>query len=233
MSTHSLATTRPTFYTIFGLWDDHIPESLKTIQFLNAQCGFDVQMVGKKEVLEMIKKDASMAQLYDRIPRKVCRADIARLYLMKNKNGYYVDMDILLKSNINAFLKTHQGSLFLFCEHDNCDPRKMSARENKLHTRRIFNCIFGSTANDTHVKFWDLCISICKTRISYLLSIQEKECSYTWTDSDVLWATGPDVITTAYHTLKHEMDMQVVSRTESDMYFRHYETGTWRNCKDS
>jgi mannosyltransferase OCH1-like enzyme len=219
------------FYTIFGLWDTIIPISLKEIQNRNASLNFKMNVLGKEDVIKLISQDTDMIKIYDSIPRKVCQADIARLYIMKEYDGYYCDMDILLRSDMNVFLtKGIDKNLYLFCEHDNCNPAHMGIRENKAHTRRIFNCIFGSTNKENNRLFWDKCISLCKIRSRVLLNIGPQ---YEWTDSDVIWATGPDVITTVYHELKDDLTMCVVSRKESDDYFQHYATGTWRNSKDA
>lgn len=231
MSTMNTTGTEPEFFTLFGLWDTHIPESLSKIQQLNKANQFNVQILSVNTIVRHINHDSEMKRIYNSIPRRVCLADIARLYMMREYEGFYVDMDILLKSNMHAFLEAFRNKkLLLFCEHDQCNPLHMGARENKAHTRRIFNCILGSTDKHANRPFWDACIELCKKRASSLLALGTR---YVWTDSDVIWATGPDVITTVYHEMYDKVDMCVISRKDSDYYFQHCETGTWRNNNDT
>ena len=59
---------------------------------------------------------------------------------------------------------------------------------------------------------------------------------YKWTDSDVIWATGPDVLTTVYHDYKKKLVVEnicVVPRKLCDAYFTHRATGMWRGDKDT
>lgn len=223
---------KPTFYSMFGMWDTDVPEILTKIQTINTNNKFNVNIINASNVKILFDMETEMKWIYDNVPRRVCRADIARLYMMRDAEGFYVDMDVLLNPNMHALLEAFRTkSLFLFCEHDNCNPAHMGAREDKKHTRRIFNCIFGSTNKHKNRYFWDACIQLCKTRVTLLFAMGDK---YEWTDSDVIWATGPDVITTVYHELKHTLnDICVISRKDSVHYFNHCGTGTWRENNDT
>ena len=77
-------------------------------------------------------------------------------------------------------------------------------------------------------KFWKDCIDLCKERCNYLLKNKE-----IWTDVDILWASGPDIITTIYHS-KYKLDdkIKVFSNNDTIRILRHMNGGTWRNNKD-
>jgi hypothetical protein len=112
--------------------------------------------------------------------------------------------------------------ILLFSEHDNADPNRMGPRENKQHTHRIYNCMFWSEPNEM---FWKQCYDLAISRVK---SIQHVPL---WTDEDILWATGPDVVTTVFHQTNHE-PIQTINYNTTQKMLTHLRTGTWKRTAD-
>ena len=214
------------YYSTFGFWDNEIPAKMQAIYQHNLHNGKKVDVHHKDDVESLVRRDTELWELYQQIPRMVARSDIGRLVLAKHRNGLYCDMDIVFTEN-EEINKLKQCPLVLFCEHEQCNPQHMGARENKRYTYRMYNCIFAS--NLTGSPFWKQCLTLCKTRIRELLSLGKE---YEWTDSDVIWCTGPDLITTVYHEYFDKENIKVVSNSDCKRMFTHACAGTWRNRSD-
>tara|TARA_Y100000389_G_C17435408_1_gene505215 strand:- start:1720 stop:1917 length:198 start_codon:yes stop_codon:yes gene_type:complete len=53
------------------------------------------------------------------------------------------------------------------------------------------------------------------------------------TDEDVIWVSGPDVITTVYNeNYKNDKQIKVYDGVKSREILTHLNGGTWRNKKD-
>ena len=180
----------------------------------------------KDDIEDLIRNDIELWELYQQIPRMVARSDIGRLILAKYRNGLYCDMDIVF-TNDTKIDELQSYPLVLFCEHEQCNPNHMGVRENKRYTHRMYNCIFAS--HQLNSPFWDQCLTLCKTRIRELLSLGKE---YKWSDSDVIWCTGPDLITTVYHEYSDKENIKIVSHADCKTMFNHCCAGTWRNGSD-
>ena len=88
------------------------------------------------------------------------------------------------------------------------------------------NYLFGCV-RPHHPLLWDA-IEECARRLYHLLEIEGLS-PENLTDADVLWATGPDVLTSVYHD-RHRLDpeggAQVVLHPPGSC--RHYMAGGWR-----
>ena len=213
---------------IYGLWDiTPLPDGYVNIINNNKKymMNNEISMSNKNDIVSIMNN--YFKDIFDKIPRKVCLADIARYFVMQKHGGFYFDLDIVLNNDLNSFIDVDNHDVILFLEHDYYPPQYLGERENKDYIQRVYNCIFWSKPN--HPFFHD-CIELCRQRVEILF----KEKNSDWTDMEVLWATGPDVTTTIWNSkYKGNERIKVISAIENRQYFKHLCTGTWRDKKDT
>jgi mannosyltransferase OCH1-like enzyme len=217
---------------IYGLWNtiDEMPDFMIKLKDNNAKkCfSFRSELLKKEDILKLVDVEI-WEMLSNKINRRVVLADIARYYMMWKQGGFYLDMDIRVNTNLDNIVKenVNQGyTMILFTEHNKCDPLQMGIRENPKHTRRIYNCMFWSEEGN---EFWKKCIDLTIKRCKQLIDEEVK-----LTDKDVLWASGPDIVTTIYNEeYNNYSKIKVYNAEESDKLLTHLNAGTWRSNKDN
>lgn len=235
----SVFTHQHLIYYIYGIWDtnpipNHLLDNIKKNDSINNQSIGNILNADDIAGLLKTHNDVELHNMYYSLHRNVCKADIARYLMMIYRTGYYFDIDIIQKKNMyNDFFMVNDNvtDIILFAEHDDYPPQWLGPREDKTNTTRIYNCIFWSKINENSRRFWMKCIDICKQRIS---TLHEKENNYTnWTDFDVLWATGPDVITTVWSTyFSKSSHVKLIPKHVNVNYFQHTCLGSWRYNND-
>jgi len=161
-----------------------------------------------------------LSDLYNMIPNWVTKADLGRLLIIFFDGGLYSDADCFITKNINQDNDNH--NIILFTEHivDSTDvlgPRECKDSENVL---RIANFCFGSKGK--RHPFLKEVIDECLIRLNQILNIENKN---NLNQVDILWACGPDVITTIYHKSKNNYnDIYLYDNT----YLQHKCYGSWR-----
>lgn len=222
-----MKTDRFSIWYIFGLWDKQMPDILKRIQQHNASMclTFECKLFDKNDIREIM--GPMVWDTLDRnVKRKVVLADIARYYIMWKKGGFYLDTDVRVNRDLQGIVNYCDESgkrVLLFTEHDRADPMRMGPRENKAHTHRIYNCMFWSRPNES---FWKQCYDLAMTRVVSLRNVES------WTDSDILWASGPDVVTTVFHSLKDKQHVQTLDYATTQTILTHLQTGMWKRNLD-
>lgn len=220
-----------TIHNIYGLWDkvDEMPMFMKSLRFDMQQKNNEFRcLLHNSEDIETLFEESKWKFYNEKILRKVVLADISRYYLMWKYGGFYLDLDVRVSDNLMPLITkclNEQKSILLFTEHDNCNPDQMGPMENKEYTQRIYNCMCWSLPGE---QFWKDCIDLCEERCTYLL---KKD---VWSDVDILWASGPDIITTVFHSkYKYNDKIKVFSNEDTIKLLRHMNGGTWRNNKDT
>jgi len=212
---------------IYGLWDDGpIPVSMDNLRKRATQLchSFSHVVYGPESLLREFGQEIDAKIRHAGAKRKVVTADLYRYYLMQRCGGLYLDLDVQIRKNVEPLIDDtiKKGkSLVLFTEWDNCPSEYMGERENKSQNLRIYNCMFWSVPNHS---FWDRCIELTYERCEKLNSEGVE-----WTDRDVLWASGPDVVTTVWHEhFKGDKDVEVVLSHQTFEYLVHTCAGSWR-----
>lgn len=161
----------------------------------------------------------------------IAQCDIGRFAVVGVHGGVYLDLDVVVARSLNDLLDAYARHTFLaFTE-------RSMGRPGSEHNTRIANYAFAARPRDP---FIDLCFEIISERLSGAGGEDRARDS----DEFVLWSTGPDVISTAIHSLlpEHsivptrpkpciESSLAVVSKKECDRYFRHSGAGTWRQSR--
>lgn len=161
-----------------------------------------------------------LRDLFNLIPHWIIKADLLRLLIIYFNGGIYSDVDCFIKKPTNIHGRT--DNVILFVEHicpnvNMLGPRECKNPENRM---RIANYYFGSNV-EKHPFFKEV-IEECILRLERLL-IQENNTSFT--QQDILWVCGPDVITTVYHRSRHNYsDIFLYDNT----YLHHKCYSSWR-----
>lgn len=168
----------------------------------------------------------NLLQLYESIPIScwVVKTDLARLLMVYFYPGLYSDVDCFIQQPLNKHNTTH--NIILFTEKTNILTTELGPRECKNVDNlkiRIANYCFGS--NVKQHPFLKEVIDECLIRLHQLINIEKKTI---FTNEDILWVCGPDVITTIYHKSKHNYnDIYLYN----NLAVSHTNKGSWRETK--
>jgi hypothetical protein len=215
---------------VFGLWDplDKMPNNMVQLREVARKACPDFRChLYDPTALTMVIGEERMREIEEVVSqRRVAIADIVRYYLMWLKGGFYLDLDVRVRRDLASIVDacvSNNVRAALFTEHDDCNPSWMGEREDKKHTKRLYNCMFWSQPGHP---MWKDCIDLSLSRCRMLSAS-----NHVLSDTDILWATGPDVITTVWHTRKDE-DVRVYNYKDSVDVLQHTCAGTWRHEQD-
>ena len=165
---------------------------------------------------------------YEGIYRKatnIMKFDIIRYLIIYHSGGTYLDVDVLLKKP----LKNITANECFFVEKIITNVANHDARYEPIrkgvpeHPVRIANYAFSSKPKNT------IFIEIL-TEIRRRMHLQPSPKK----DYDVLYLTGPDVITTVVHRLSavSRMKINIIPQKISKSIFVHASAGEWRGRKE-
>lgn len=178
---------------------------------------------------------------YHRYAKRIMRADLARYLILYARGGAYFDLDIRMHRPIASlydYLREHattaspmQEYCLLFEEHrwrgngDAVDETSEPIRAGlppEYRTEaltRVANYAFVCTPEHP---FMAAVLQLCEARAS----LPAKR------DYDVLFITGPDVVSHVYHTASPSFlrghNVVLVPREAHDDYITHHHVGAWR-----
>ena len=147
--------------------------------------------------------------------------------------------------------------VLLFTEHDRCDPRWMGPLEDRTQTRRMYNCMMFCDPDDKKPgrAFFRQCFELGVERVKRMIHIRNNNVSteasllpdhvgsstsVVWSDTDVLWASGPDVVTSVYHEISlreaqhsaRTYHINTIPHEHSVALLTHLQAGTWKRQQD-
>lgn len=157
---------------------------------------------------------------YSFIPHWVIKTDLGRLLIIYLNGGLYSDADCFIKKQFNNHTDAH--NVILFTEHICSSVNKLGPREckNPENVLRIANYCFGSKT--IRHPFFKEVIDECINRLKQLLVVENNQ---DFSNKDILWVCGPDVITTIYHQSKHKYnDIYLYDKS----FLNHKNFGSWR-----
>lgn len=222
---------------VYGLWADN-PNKLPdfAIETINSwkkhlPCDWKIKIWTKEESWELINRDVELSNICKEVSRKVMIADIVRCLILYYHGGFYVDLDCKLVNNVFKILNSlHNKSTVLFqeCTITSSFANQIALRQSIRNGHpedliRIANYAFGSFI--IHNPFFNTCIENIKKRW-----IQHP---YITNDYEILYISGPDLITHVYHHLTDEDLKTNILLLPSHSWLHHVATGTWRSNKDS
>lgn len=216
---------------IYFLWaynnDSPIPQNLtkNMTDIIKYNPGHSYHIIDKQELDTIV-----YSSLYKNYEYSIQKCDFARYYILYNNGGIYMDTDIIFKKSLHTlYSKYPNGKIFLCNECTlNDDEIAKITQENKIrcnipeHNVRIANYLMISLYS--YHPFWKEVFEILYERFHKQIT-----CNY-----DIIYTTGPDVITTAYHNyisknVNHDNTVILLGENECKEYFTHQALGSWRN----
>lgn len=172
----------------------------------------------------LLEKHLEWKTIWPQLTRQVMKSDLARYIVAYEVGGIYTDYDV----KVNGPPPDKDWSLLLQVEktlHSVEDFGKDAvAGREKPYLQRIAQYFFA--AKPRH-DFFRKVLDLAYGRVSKLLADPGKKVR----DKDVLWATGPDVMTTVYHDHFHD-DPTVILGHEA-FFCKHMSMGRWKGGKNT
>ncbi len=163
-------------------------------------------------------------ELYASLPTAIQRCDLARPLLLQKYGGIYSDLDVEPFRDLNWLCGLFPHAKVLLIEEVTLTKASSVRRGNRFSIRngtperrlRVGNFWMASVPGHP---FWSDVLDMVKQRSH--LGVQN--------DYDVIYTTGPDVISEVYHqTLNKYDDVVLVPRRTARRFFRHRTHGSWR-----
>lgn len=205
----------------YGLFScDPMPEKMKkNIKHNKNVTQLEYYILGQEEVDEDLKIVENVVpgitNSYHRIPRGVGKSDLARMVSLYVMGGHYADLDVAFhhKPSVKTNAVTLYTESFSFTDK---------------HSTRIANYALSAPKEHPFI------LAVIKEIVNRI----NKNSKQNWSDRDVLFTTGPDVITCVYHEQKHlwnKINCKVIllDYWTSHSILVHKCMGSWRNKKDN
>ena len=198
---------------MWGMWDDTPYPYHRRMRRASATAGIQARLYQSDDIRELVasytaEHNTSLQKAYEAAPRPVARADIGRYLLLFYYGGLYLDNDAQITRPLTGAELNHPGGIF-FTELY-ADLAKLGPREAP-QSHRIANYALGSAKPKSKV-----IQEIIDEAVRRTLSVP-----LPWTDRDVIFCTGPDVVTTVFHRTP---GLVAIPRGVID----HSCEGTWR-----
>lgn len=242
---------------IFGLWDNQrvLPEFMQRLVTHNdtvlSKDHFRPTIWYREEIENLFDEAGHKAlweYLRQHVPRKVVWADLARYLVLWRRGGLYLDLDVRVNHDLGPVLlhgvdgdaqdeSSCSCDVMLFTEHDRCNPERMGPLEDRTQTRRMYNCMMYCDTGVDGREFFRRCFEVGVDRVKRMVELRKVR---TWSDTDVLWASGPDVVTSVYHeyvrktatTVQPSTRIHVLPHEPSVKLLTHLQAGTWKQHRD-
>ncbi len=163
--------------------------------------------------------------LYRGLPTAIQRCDLARPVLLHQLGGVYSDLDVQPFRDLNRLCALFPRARVLLVEEVTLTKASSRRRGNRFKIRngrpelrlRVANFLMASVPGHS---FW----------LDVMELIRERSVLPVRHDYDVIYTTGPDVISEVYHrTLGKYDDVVLVPRRMARRFFRHRTHGSWRS----
>lgn len=162
-----------------------------------------------------------LAPTYRAYQRPVQRADLLRYLLLYHYGGFYADLDIVCRQSLSSLLQD-QPSMVVQVETtltpERCreigqgQPIRQGRAELEL---RIANYFLGCRAGDPIMG-------------EVIQLVQERSHLPIRCDYDVLYTTGPDVVSEVIHRRREQPGLKILSLAQAESFVRHDCCGSWR-----
>jgi len=210
-----------TLHFMWGIWDETPFPYVNQVENICTRLGYSYKVHSKNDIENLVDRYANefnidIIKAYYKIQRKVSRADIGRYLVIFYYSGIYLDNDAILTQQLTKKEYLNEQGVWFTEKRLRPDMmHKLGHREAK-YSHRIANYAFGCHKIQSLVMK-----KIIDEAIARTLKIDNP-----WTDKDVIYCTGPDVITTLYHRTK------LFSKAHPKKYVKHKAHGSWKAGKD-
>jgi mannosyltransferase OCH1-like enzyme len=194
----------------FDLWRGMNPDWQMTVQ--------------SPETLSAVVNNHPRQELYEAFPTAIQRCDLARPMLLEKYGGVYSDLDVRPYRDLDWLCGLFPHARVLLVEEVTLSRGSSVRRGNRFAIRngrpelrlRVANFWMASVAGHP---FWRDVMDLVEERSH--LAVRH--------DYDVIYTTGPDVISEVYdRTHQKYRDVALVPRATARRFFRHRTHGSWR-----
>ena len=224
------------------LWDDCEPSPLMPMicSVRSHTLGLSHVMWNTEQVEHIVHSNPDL-KFYFNYQRRIMRADLARYLILLKYGGAYFDLDIHMHRRITSFFEETKQDIsvnmrdsqycILFEEHrwkstdEAVDQKEQPIRlflEPEYQTEALTRVANYAMICTPEHPFMHRIIQVCKER-SHLKATD---------DYDVLFITGPDVVSHIYHTATpsflREHNVILISLEEHNKFITHHHVGNWR-----
>lgn len=182
----------------------------------NSMC--EVRLWTKSDCEYLIQRYPEYEGIY-RAANNIMKYDIMRYLIVYHCGGTYLDADIVLKKSLANITANECFFIENIIPLSRRNPGYYEPiRKGQLeHPIRIANYAFSSKArNPIFLEF----LAEIRRRM-YIQPVPKR-------DYDVLYLTGPDVVTTVIHAAKKTISINVISKLVSNSIVQHTGAGEWR-----
>lgn len=203
------------------LYDTQIPEV--AIDYINLFDSVNKEFIqvlwSEDDVKSLMNSDELF--VYNSYSKNIQKSDYARYIILKYYGGIYADYDILSLAPIIDIYNENKNNDLFFEELTTTKEFSESTKKYKIRNGvaesnlRISNYFIMCNKNSDNING---ILKLCKDR--YPLTIE--------TDYDVIYTTGPDVISTYFNSIPN---IKYINKKQSEMYIIHLGFGHWINNK--
>lgn len=226
---------------IYGLWDtqDRIPVEYRQNISRWRKRGYTVRVWNKTDIERLVEEDyPQFRQLYNKLPRNVQRADLARYMVIHAHGGYYFDCDTSpvslhsspSSSSSSPSLRNTSGARAIFLIEQTITPfranqagERYAIREGRPERlQRLTNYAFAAVAG--HQVLMEM-IREASRRLG-----RRNFDALTSDDYGVLYTTGPDMVTDVVS--RRVESVGDVLLVEAKSFVIHSHDGRWLRFGD-
>ena len=214
-------------HQVFGLWDGDAP---LTGFFARASSTWRARHPGFRYVLwrapmvEALVEQAPepVRRAYSAFKYDIQRADLARYLILQAHGGVYADLDVVCSSNIGPLLAVPDGArAVLFVE-------RVQSVEAARHWASVHPIRRGAPEVTTRMANYVMAAAPRAPVMDRVIALLLERANLTVKGTyDVLYTTGPDVVSEAVHASRGA-GCAVVPAHVARLYFRHRCAGSWR-----
>jgi mannosyltransferase OCH1-like enzyme len=196
---------------VYGLWDS-APLTAKHNASLETWRQKDWELkIWRRNDLQQLLSPEEWGQFL-RLKNHGQQTDLARYYVLREKGGLYADLDVYSAGPMDEMLQ---------CGLDFVAVEEFSQRQSGGKISPIANYFFAATA---HHPITEQLVQGALERLQSL-SFDAK------TQADVLWSTGPGLMTDVVHARLNNSDLcaAVLGKHDADKFVNHHARAGWRS----
>jgi len=226
------------------LWDNCEP--VDQMQYICSVRKYTYKMVhllwNGKAVEELMKKGSYL--YYFAYPRKIMQADLARYVILYHYGGMYLDFDISMYSSLDKLFaeigllienKLPAEYCILFEEY-RWENKEKAVDENEQSIRFFMDLKYRTEALVRVANYAMICTPGHPFMLKVIEECHRRAALNPACDYDVLFMTGPDVVSHVYDTIdesfRKKNNLVLISQKKHDDFIVHHCVGAWRILKE-
>lgn len=214
-------------HVVFGLWDEGgLPWRYRSVLagWRRHHRGWGVVLWDCESAARLVEEAyPHLAGVYHGFSRPVQRSDLLRYLLLHRFGGLYVDLDLECRASLVPVLEGHpQGRMFVLVE-TTLTPQRAGeiGQDQPIRDRR-------PELPERIANFFLAAAPAHPVLAEVIELVQERAPLPVACDYDVLYTTGPDVVTEVVQRHRGRPDLVVLDQALARRHVAHRHFGTWR-----